>query len=171
MDKQIVFVYSHTLITKAAKRVWLRYYAPFYVFWIGVILFALAMFLISSNLRHLSHSEAFGLGLLAGALAVFVFQISYSYESIKKQVSLASKKLNNTEVVYTFDNQGIFTESSVGSANRFWRFFDRLWVKPDLWLLFYNNQNYLILPTHLLSADLQKFIIQKVTESGGKIEQ
>lgn len=171
MDKQITFVCSRALLKKATKRVWLRYYGRFYVFWIGVILFALAVFLISSNLGQLSHGEAFGLGSLAGALGVLVFQVSYSYESIEKGVSLVLKKLDNTELVYAFNEQGVFTESAVGSANRFWSFFNRLWVKPDLWLLFYSDQAYLILPAHLLDADLQQFIIQKVTESGGKIEQ
>lgn len=171
MNKQISFIYSRALVKKATKRIWLQYHGRFYTVWIGAILFALVIFLMSSNVRQLSYTKAFGLGVLVGALGVLVSLVIYSYENIEKGVSSVSKKLNSTELVYTFDEQGISTESAVGSANRFWRFFNRLWMRSDVWFLFSSDQTYLILPTHLLDADLQQFIIQKVTESGGKVEQ
>lgn len=171
MNKQISFVYSHAVLKKAAKRLWLRSYGRYYIYWIGAILFALILCLVSSDIEHLSSAKTFGLGALAGTLGVFVFQFIYSYESIEKSIALISKKLNSTELIYTFNDQGISTESVAGSANRFWKFFNRLWVMSDIWILLNSDRTYLVLPAHLLNPDLQQFIIQKITESGGNVER
>lgn len=171
MDKQISYVYSRALTKRAAKQVWLQYYGRFYVFWIGALSFSLVLLLIFSDVRQLSYAEVFGFGALVGALCVFIVQLISSYANIERGIVSASRKLNNTELVYKFNAQGISTESVAGSAHRFWGAFNRLWVKPDVWFLFNSDGTYLILPTYLLSADLQQFIMEKITESGGKVER
>jgi len=171
MDQQISFVYSHAVVKKAAKRVWRQYYGRYYIYWIGGILFALVLCLGSGDIEHISAAKTFGSGALVGALSVFIFQFIGSDESMERSIASVSKKLNGTELVYTFGEQSISTESVIGSANRFWRFFSRLWVQSDTWILFNSDRTYLVLPAHLLNPNLQEFIIQKITESGGKVER
>jgi hypothetical protein len=171
MSNRISFFYSHALTKKVAKRVWLQYQGRAYIFWIMPIFIASVMYLISSRTEQLSHSEVFGFGVLIGALSILVFQFGYIYSrSIERSALTISKKLNGTELLFNFDEQGVYMECAEGSTNFFWRAFNRLWMMSDVWLLCSSDQDYLLLPAQLLDADLREFIIQKVTESGGKIE-
>ncbi|MDX2215451.1 MAG: hypothetical protein SFY66_19465 [Oculatellaceae cyanobacterium bins.114] len=172
MNRRISFVYSRALTKEAVKSFWLRHDGRFYTFWIATILFALTAFLMSTNTEQFSQAEIFGLGILVGALGVFVFQITNSHGSIERTISLFSKKMNGIEFVYTFDPQGISVEYADNSANFSWKFIDRLWIKSNIWILWSDwNVNFsFLLPASLLDADLQQFITERITESGGKVE-
>ncbi|MBX2860173.1 MAG: YcxB family protein [Vampirovibrio sp.] len=75
------------------------------------------------------------------------------------------KKLDGEPLHFDFQEELVTIESSLGKSEVKWQIFDKLWIFPDLWLLFNGASNYFILPEDLLTADSKAFIRQRCDEN------
>jgi hypothetical protein len=67
---------------------------------------------------------------------------------------------DNHTASFIFSNQGVKTESQIGTTEFKWQIFDELLKFPDVWLLVYVKSGYITLPTIELSTEC-KHLIEK----------
>jgi hypothetical protein len=65
-------------------------------------------------------------------------------------------------VTFQFDENGVRTESDLGSVDMKWEAFDEILMFPDLWLLVYAKSGYMTLPLDQLTSECRDFIEMKV---------
>lgn len=65
---------------------------------------------------------------------------------------------------YYFSDEGIRFESELGSSLSSWKMFQRLSRYPDLWLLFTDEANYVVLPLTQMTPDAQQLLERKCRE-------
>jgi hypothetical protein len=76
------------------------------------------------------------------------------------------KRVDNPTVTYTFSEEGVTTESAIGSSTVKWIAFDEVLKCRDIWLLVYAKSGFLILPLDQLSKECQEFIEAQLTRKG-----
>ena len=65
-------------------------------------------------------------------------------------------------VCFTFSNEGVETNSDIGSSFLKWAAFDELMEFSDVWLLVYARSGYITLPVKQLTSESQLFIEEKL---------
>jgi hypothetical protein len=60
--------------------------------------------------------------------------------------------------------------SELGLAELPWAQFRQLWKYPDLWMLFYETNGFVTLPTRDMPTEAASFIERKVLETGGVVK-
>lgn len=95
--------------------------------------------------------------LFALIVCIYLLRLRISYDFIRKSKTPAVK--------IVFDDEGISTESELGSSKINWQAFDDLLKFPDLWLLTYRKSGYVTIPLDQISPECQMFIEQKLKDS------
>ncbi len=72
-------------------------------------------------------------------------------------------KANDPTVTLSFTDEGVKTDSDVGSSELKWSVFDELLKFPDVWLLVYAKSGYITLPVSQLTSDCAHFIDLKMS--------
>jgi hypothetical protein len=76
------------------------------------------------------------------------------------------QKSSSSTVKFVFTDDGVRTESDVGSSDLKWKAFDELLKFSDVWLLIYAKSGYMTLPTTELSQECRDFIESKILQKG-----
>ncbi len=79
--------------------------------------------------------------------------------------------LSDRQISVRVDEETISLHSADGQATMRWSSIKRLWIFPEVLLLFWHGKdsNYSILPVEILGRDLTDFIIERVRTHGGEI--
>lgn len=116
-------------------------------------------------------SRGFIVGFLVGIVSVFVFFLVYSYLNIQKSVAVGYEEWKDEIVTCEFDEKGLTTKMKYGHSHLSWHAFKSLWQMPDAFILFHDQDNYLLLPVTALDEETKQLITHKVAECGGSITQ
>jgi hypothetical protein len=137
-------------------------------------------------LRRLGRPLIFGFGLLLGLLGYDYLSRGWSLTSTYLAILIAAttlllaiaylvrlaqwenffKRVDNPTVTYTFSEEGVTTESAIGSSTVKWIAFDEVLKCRDIWLLVYAKSGFLILPLDQLSKECQEFIEAQLSRKG-----
>jgi FtsH-binding integral membrane protein len=70
----------------------------------------------------------------------------------------------NCKVKFVFSDDGVKTDSDVGSSDIKWKVFDEVLKFSDVWLLVYAKSGYMTLPAIQLSEEAKVFIERKISQ-------
>lgn len=107
----------------------------------------------------------FWLSLVSCALIIAVGGITYIYFLRLRTSEGFFDKVQDPTVTFTFDQDGVRTDSQLGTSELKWAAFDELLKFPDVWLLIYARSGYMTLPTNALTLECQAFIEEKLASS------
>lgn len=130
--------------------------------WPGVLgLFGPLIIILAAFILDISLSSIYLLILLVifsilAGLIIFIYILR-----LKTSEGFFAKSSNPT-VKFTFSEEGITTQSDIGSSELKWEVFDELLKLDDIWLLIYAGSGYITLPISSLSEECKNFIETKV---------
>ena len=168
MQKQVSCKYSVPLARKIGKQYWWRQQGSSYAFYIGVPLITLLLCFASGEFS-IKGTSGFIIGFLAGVISVFVFFLVSSYLDIEKTIAATYEEWKDETVTHQLNEDGVTTNSKNGHAHLSWRAFKSLWQMPDAFILFQDEDNYLLFPVTALDEEAKQFLVHKVAECGGSI--
>ena len=87
----------------------------------------------------------------------------------RKQTASLLKRLEGAPITYRFDETEMSTESALGSSTLKWEMIKKLWIDPDLILVFYARNGYTTIPTSQIPDDALEFLVTRTQESRGSI--
>ena len=111
--------------------------------------------------------------LLAGVfltIAVFglgIIGVAY-FQSRNYRLSQFRKTGNS--VSYELSEEFFKAKSGMGSMELKWESFKAIWIFQKIWLLVFDKNGYLTLPTDQISNDIKEFLKQKIVSVGGKVK-
>ncbi len=159
-ERQVTFELDDGLYRRALNRFWLRAYGIRQIVWAGVVGPAL-IGLSFTAMRPVALAVCWSL------YAVLVVVSLASYFKYVRNAMRAQSKFENHSVTYRFSNRGVSVSSELGSTELKWRAFEKLWKRSDLWFLFLDKNQFLVLPADQLDEDLRAFIERCVRLTGG----
>ncbi len=159
-ERELTFDLSDALFRRALNRFWFRTYGLRLIICAGIV--ELGLICLSSTVMR-------G-GFLFASWSVFVIIVVLSlvnYTRYMRNSMRIRSKLEDHSVSCRFSNQGVSISSELGSSELKWRAFEKLWKHSDLWFLFMDKNQFLILPTDKLDEDLRDFIEHCIRLTGG----
>jgi len=100
-------------------------------------------------------------------LLVVVYAVAFATR--RKQMAELLRSLGDTPISYRLDDSELGTESALGSSTLKWEMIKKLWIDPDLTLVFYTWNGYTMIPTPQIPAEALEFLADHVRRSGGSI--
>ncbi len=99
------------------------------------------------------------------SIAIIISSYIYNYRnSISKFEALGS---SNATFKASYDTFAV--SSSLGEITLPWSAIEQVWKNKDFYLLIFANGGYVILPTTKSNEQFQKFILEQVQKSNGKV--
>jgi hypothetical protein len=71
---------------------------------------------------------------------------------------------------YELSEESFKAKSEMGSTDLKWNSFKALWIFQKVWLLVFEKNGYLTLPTDQISNEVKEFLKQKIVSVGGKVK-
>lgn len=150
--------YDRPLVRRALNRYFARRLGkPFFV----VLLLSLATLAYA----YVAGSWSRPLTLVAIAFAVALAFLGFVYFARLRSSEGFFDKATNPTVTFTFTDEGVRTESELGTSDLKWLVFDEVLKFPEVWLLVYARSGYMTLPVDQLSLDCLQFIDQQVSNA------
>ena len=162
MSREATLTYSETLVRQAVFAFWRRT--------VGVR-FAVVAVLASAALAVLlaDGDRSWRVGALAAVLAVAVAMAIAVYRVHYRNSMRMFRELGDSPAHFRADEASFTVTSAVGTATLQWSAVKELWRFPGVWLLLYSKSQFSTLPVGCLSPELQAYVLQRVSASGGKI--
>ena len=102
-----------------------------------------------------------------GALVLILFPSIY-FLTLRSRL-VAFRKMASPDVSFVFDEEGIFSRSDLGSSRVPWQTLQKIWMFPEVWLLFVGKGQFMTLPVEQLDESLRQFVLQRAASAGVKI--
>jgi hypothetical protein len=137
-----------------------------------ILLVLLGMILIKGcPLPHLGYPIQLLLVVVV-ALAVMVplLYLFLYFRTVQNCEKLA-RKMSDTNIYMAFGRDYFKFQSELAHSEISWKLFYKLQTGPDIWLLFPNPMTFYMLPTEVLSTELQGFILERLRENGIAIKE
>ena len=160
-DQQVQFSVTGELVTAATRRFWLSYIGRGGILrWLGAS--CLIVLLAASMRQPLAYALILVMVLgfpLLWVLGYFVFlrRAFHRFDRMESKV-----------VTFRFTEQGLGSQSDLGSADIPWRMLDRIQCYPDVWLLYFGSRDYAYLPAAEITAETRSYIHRLAKEHGIK---
>jgi len=162
MTHEMTVTYNEEVIEKATKYFWKKYCGR-ELKW-GVLILAASIIMWSIFNIH----EWYVTTLMALSIIFFVVIFS-AYFVYKRRVLHILNSMEKPSAIWKFSEKSFSMESDVGRAEYKWGVLHKVWRFPEVWLLFFSNQNYSTLPTATLSPQVESFIVEKLKSENIKI--
>ena len=128
----------------------------------------LILLAIAFGYLYLAGGWTWPLTLVAAAIALIVAFISWVYYARLRAAEGFFDKATDPTVTFRFTEEGVQTESDLGTSDLRWAVFDEVLKFRDIWLLVYAKSGYMTLPTDQLSPECMRFIEQQIEGTGQK---
>jgi hypothetical protein len=102
-------------------------------------------------------------------LSILAIVYVVAFVTRRKQMVDLLRRLGDSSVSYRLDGSELATESALGSSTLKWEMIQKLWVDPDVTLVFYARNGYTTIPTTQIPADALSYLISQVERVGGAI--
>lgn len=147
--------YDRQLVRRALNRYFIkRLGKPFFIALLLVAAAFAYLFIIGSW-------NGFSTFMAVSLLVMLVF-IGLIYFARLRAAEGFFDKANEPTVTFVFTDEGVRTESDLGTSDLKWSAFDEILKFSDVWLLVYARSGYITLPVEQLSSDCAQFIDRKM---------
>lgn len=114
-----------------------------------------------------------GMGYLSIVIITVLLLLALVYAvlvvSRRKQMAQLLKRLGDEPVSYELSDSELSTETALGSSTLKWEMIKKLWIDPDLTLVFYARNGYTTIPTDQIPSEALIFIADRVKSVGGTV--
>jgi len=142
--------YDERLIREAVRHyVWRRYVAKEQPLWIASAI----LLVVGTGLWVGGSHSGWTAGTIASAFLCPAFVLFAWWARLQSSLRVI-RRMPVPTAEWTFDGDGVTTASSRGEMRVPWSVFTNVWAYPRYWLLFFEEEQFVILPTQELSPDL-----------------
>lgn len=148
--------YDRPLVRRALNRYFVRRLGKTFFIVFPILTVALGFFYITGSWSQSLTITSIGLSAVLAFLGFVYFARLRAGEGF-------FDKANDPTVTFTFTDEGVRTDSDLGTSDVKWSIFDEILKFPDLWLLVYAKSGYMTLPLDQLGSDCAQFIDQQMS--------
>jgi len=163
MPHETTLIYSESLLRQAVFGFWHR--SVGIGFFVALLIAALGLVVLVA----LGQSS----WIIGGLAAVLVFGIAFAivvYVVHYRRSLQKFRQMNKPQATFRADDSSFTMSSDIGTTTLQWSAVKELWQFPNVWLLLYSKAQFTTLPLACLPAETQTYIVQRVRESGGKVD-
>jgi hypothetical protein len=163
MPHEATLIYSTALLRQAVFAFWRRsvgagFFVALLIAGIGlVVLVALGQ--ASWIIGALATVLAVGIGFAA---AIYIVHYRNSLRKFRQ--------MDTPRSTFRAEESSFTMSSDIGTTTLQWSTVKELWQFQSVWLLLYSKSQFTTLPVECLSPETQAYIVQRVRESGGKVD-
>ena len=163
MSHEVTLIYSETLLRQAVFGFWRRSIGT------GFIMMLMALAVILGVL--VTQDVAFWIIVTLTVLLVIAAIVAGALYIVHYRNSLLKfRQLDKPQSTFRADESSFTLSSDIGTTTLQWSAVKELWQFPTVWLLLYSKSQFTTLPLACLSPETQAYIVQRVRESGGKVD-
>lgn len=163
MSHEATLIYSEALLRQAVFAFWRRSVGVGFLAALLVAVLGLVVLVAQGMASWLVGTIAAVLVLGIG-FAAAVYVIHYR-NSLRK-----FRQMDKPQATFRADESSFTIVSDIGPSTLQWSAVKELWQFPSVWLLLYSKAQFTTLPLACLSPETQAYIVQRVRESGGKVD-
>ena len=163
MSHEATLIYSESLLRQAVFAFWRRSVGIGFIVALLVAVLGLIVLIAQGMASWLVGSLAAVLVLGIG-FATAVYVVHYR-KSLRK-----FRQMDKPRATFRADESSFTMSSDIGTTTLQWSAVKELWQFPSVWLLLYSKAHFSTLPLACLSPETQAYIVQRVRESGGKVD-
>jgi len=163
MSHEATLIYSEALLRQAVFAFWRRSVGVGFLAALLVAVLGLVVLVTQGMASWLVGTIAAVLVLGIG-FAAAVYVVHYR-NSLRK-----FRQMDKPQATFRADESSFTIISDIGPSTLQWSAVKELWQFPSVWLLLYSKSQFSTLPLACLSPETQAYIVQRVRESGGKVD-
>jgi hypothetical protein len=163
MPHETTLIYSEALLRQAVFAFWRRSVGVSFLVALLVAALGLGVLVTQGVATWLVGALAAVLVLGIG-FATAVYVVHYR-KSLRK-----FRQMDKPRATFRADESSFTMSSDIGTTTLQWSAVKELWQFPSVWLLLYSKAQFSTLPLACLSPETQAYIVQRVRESGGKVD-
>jgi hypothetical protein len=163
MSHEATLIYSEALLRQAVFAFWRRSVGVGFLAALLVAVLGLVVLIAQGMASWLVGTIAAVLVLGIG-FAAAVYVVHYR-NSLRK-----FRQMDKPQATFRADESSFTIISDIGPSTLQWSAVKELWQFPSVWLLLYSKAQFTTLPLACLSPETQAYIVQRVRESGGKVD-
>jgi drug/metabolite transporter (DMT)-like permease len=163
MSHEATLIYSEALLRQAVFAFWRRSVGVGFLAALLVAVLGLVVLVTQGMASWLVGTIAAVLVLGIG-FAAAVYVVHYR-NSLRK-----FRQMDKPQATFRADESSFTIISDIGPSTLQWSAVKELWQFPSVWLLLYSKAQFTTLPLACLSPETQAYIVQRVRESGGKVD-
>jgi len=164
MDAEFTVLWTVDLTRKAH---WRLFRNLFELTWFRAVFFPLAL---SFFIIKLIYDPSDWSTMMIGCALAFLLLVSiFAWLAIARQIRGTARTFGEFEAVYRITEEGIQVRSPYGELRLGWDKFGKLYRASDIWFLVAGYVLYCFFPTDKLTPEVRDFIVNKITEHGGKV--
>jgi YcxB-like protein len=163
MSHEATLIYSTALLRQAVFGFWWRsvgvgFFVALFIAAIGIVVLV-ALGQASWIIGVLATVLAAGIGFAA---AVYIVHYRNSLRKFRQ--------MDTPRSTFRAEESSFTMSSDIGTTTLQWSTVKELWQFQSVWLLLYSKSQFTTLPIECLSPETQAYIVQRVRESGGKVD-
>ncbi|HEX7093077.1 MAG TPA: YcxB family protein [Nitrospiraceae bacterium] len=163
MSHEATLIYSEALLRQAVFAFWRRSVGVGFLAALLVAVLGLVVLVAQGMASWLVGTIAAVLVLGIG-FAAAVYVVHYR-NSLRK-----FRQMDKPQATFRADESSFTIVSDIGPSTLQWSAVKELWQFPSVWLLLYSKAQFTTLPLACLSPETRAYIVQRVRESGGKVD-
>jgi hypothetical protein len=163
MSHETTLLYSKALLRQAVFAFWRRSVGLGFILMLVALAASLGVLVALGAASWLIGTLA-AVVVIAAALAAALYVVHYR-NSLRK-----FREMDKPRATFRADESSFTMSSDIGTTTLQWSAVKELWQFPSVWLLLYSKAQFSTLPLACLSPETQAYIVQRVRESGGKVD-
>jgi hypothetical protein len=164
MQYQTTLTYSEPLIRQAVWGFWRRVVGFRFVFLIALVAASLAFLVLGGDRSWL-------VGVIATILIFGVLFSAAVFSVHYRNSAQKFRELCNGQASMTATPQTLSFFSAAGTSSIPWKSIREVWQFQTFWLILFSKAHFATLPLKDISPELQDFILERVSATGGKISK
>lgn len=108
-----------------------------------------------------------GIFLAISLIGLGIIGIAYIQS---RSYRLSQFRKTGQSVSYELSDDIFKAKSAMGTIELKWSSFKALWVFQKVWLLVFDKNGYVTLPTDQISDEIKEFLRKKIISTGGKVK-
>ena len=162
MQHRTTLRYTERLVAQAVRAFWRKSIGPGLMVAVGLMIVLLVWLLVAGERSWILGLTA-AVVLLGIAMPIAVYFVQYRNSMGKfREMSQPVAELVVADDTFTLS-------SDRGTTSLKWNTVTEVWRYESLWLLLFSKAQFVTLPLQDVPAEMQAFILDRVTASGGKI--
>jgi len=163
MPHEATLIYSKALLHQAVFAFWRRSVGV--GFFVALLIAALGLVVLMALGQSSWIIGSLAAVLLVGIVFALVVYVVHYRRSLQK-----FRQMGQPRATFRADDSSFTMSSDIGTTTLQWSAVKELWQFPSVWLLLYSKAQFSTLPLACLPPETQTYIVQRVRESGGKVD-
>lgn len=163
MPHETTLIYSETLLRQAVFAFWRRSVGV--GFFVALLIAALGLVVLVALGQASWLIGGLAVVLLVGIAFTIVVYVVHYRRSLHK-----FRQMDKPQATFRAEESSFTMSSDIGTTTLQWSVVKELWQFPSVWLFIYSKAQFTTLPLACLSQETQAYIVQRVRESGGKVD-